>query len=91
MAVLDPFASFICIGSGFIGRHLVEHLITNELVAEIRVVDKTPPQMAWMNQEHSKVFSNPLVEFCSANLINQSELPFVVAAICFRCLLVRLR
>lgn len=58
------------IGCGFIGRNLVEHLITNELVSELRVVDKTPPQMAYLNQTHEKIFNNPLVEFYSANLIN---------------------
>lgn len=57
-------------GCGFIGRNLVEHLITNELVSELRVVDKTPPQMAYLNQAHAKIFNNPLVEFYSANLIN---------------------
>lgn len=57
-------------GCGFIGRNLVHYLIKNELSSEIRVVDKTPPQMAWLNAEQNAAYDNPTVEFCSANLIN---------------------
>ncbi|KAL7293658.1 hypothetical protein TKK_0012737 [Trichogramma kaykai] len=57
-------------GCGFIGRNLVEHLIENELVSYLRVVDKVPPQMAWLNKKHQTIFDHPLIEFCSANLIN---------------------
>ncbi|XP_055380010.1 uncharacterized protein LOC129611090 [Condylostylus longicornis] len=58
-------------GCGFIGRNLVHYLVTNNLCSEIRIVDKTPPQMAYLNKEHSEAFDNPIVEFCSANLINE--------------------
>ncbi|XP_055618898.1 uncharacterized protein LOC129763887 isoform X2 [Toxorhynchites rutilus septentrionalis] len=58
------------LGCGFIGRHLVEFLVTNDLAEKIRVVDKTPPQMAWLNCHHTTAFANEKVEFCSANLIN---------------------
>lgn len=57
-------------GCGFIGRHLLEYLIENNLASEIRVVDKIPSQLAWLNTQHTKSFQNPIVEFCSANLIN---------------------
>lgn len=57
-------------GCGFIGRHLTDYLISNELVEELRIIDKTPPVMGWMNEKHSEVFKNPKVEFKSANLIN---------------------
>ncbi|XP_011502100.1 PREDICTED: uncharacterized protein LOC105365589 [Ceratosolen solmsi marchali] len=58
-------------GCGFIGRNLVEYLIENELVSYLRVVDKVPPQTAWLNTKHQKIFESPLIEFRSANLINQ--------------------
>ncbi|KAJ8675158.1 hypothetical protein QAD02_010944 [Eretmocerus hayati] len=57
-------------GCGFIGRNLVEYLIDNELVSYLRVVDKVPPQTAWLNSKHQKIFENPIVDFRSANLIN---------------------
>ncbi|XP_067631566.1 uncharacterized protein [Eurosta solidaginis] len=60
-------------GCGFIGRNLVTYLVENDLTAEIRVVDKTPPQMAWLNERHNQAFDNSKVEFCSANLINAAS------------------
>lgn len=49
---------------------MVTHLIENDCVSELRAVDKTPPQMAWLNHQHMTAFNNAKVEFCSANLIN---------------------
>lgn len=49
------------------------YLVENDLSQEIRVVDKTPPQMAWLNEAQTKAFDNDKVEFCSANLINASK------------------
>ncbi|CAH2040155.1 unnamed protein product, partial [Iphiclides podalirius] len=60
-------------GCGFIGRNLVEHLISNDLVRELRVVDKTPPQLAFLNPTHTKIFEDPRVEYKSANLINPTS------------------
>ncbi|KAF2898736.1 hypothetical protein ILUMI_07438 [Ignelater luminosus] len=57
-------------GCGFVGRNLVAYLISNDLVKFIRVVDKVPPQVAWLNSKHQEYFANPIVEFKSANLIN---------------------
>lgn len=54
-------------GCGFIGRHLVEFLLDKS--EKIFVLDKTPPQIAWMNEAHSEVFSSPKVVYQSANLI----------------------
>lgn len=51
----------------------MEYLVSNELTSEIKAVDKTPPQMAWLNKQHTHVFNNPIVEYCSANLINQCK------------------
>ncbi|XP_047026096.1 uncharacterized protein LOC124634531 [Helicoverpa zea] len=60
-------------GCGFIGRNLVEYLISNDLVSALRVVDKTPPQLAFLNPTHSKVFEDPRIEYKSANLINTTS------------------
>lgn len=60
-------------GCGFIGRHIVEYLVDNNLASVIRVVDKVPPQIAWLNDRHKAAFESPSVEFHSANLIHQSK------------------
>nr|CAH7750082.1 unnamed protein product [Callosobruchus chinensis] len=57
-------------GCGFIGRNLVGYLANNNLASTIRVVDKVPPQVAWLNKTHAEAFNNDSVEFKSANLIN---------------------
>lgn len=57
-------------GCGFIGRNLVTYCLDNDLVSAITVVDKVPPQVAWLNEAHAKHFKNELVQFRSANLIN---------------------
>jgi len=57
-------------GAGFIGRNLVDHLIREDLVSEVRVVDKIPPQIAWLSPTHTESFNSPLVNFKSANLLN---------------------
>lgn len=49
---------------------MVQYLVDNALVSKIIVVDKTMPQTAWLNQKHSAVFEDAIVEYRSANLIN---------------------
>lgn len=39
----------------------------------MRVVDKVPPQIAWLNDDHKAAFESPVVEFHSANLIHQGK------------------
>ncbi|KAL8566462.1 hypothetical protein ACOMHN_015098 [Nucella lapillus] len=70
-------------GTGFIGRNFVQYLVNNDLASKIRVADKVPPQMAWMNPPHlvelclsvclSKAFEDERVEFKHANLINPTS------------------
>ncbi|XP_026727157.1 uncharacterized protein LOC113493393 [Trichoplusia ni] len=60
-------------GCGFIGRNLVDYLISEDLVSGLRVVDKTPPQLAFLNPKHTKTFEDPRVEYKSANLINPAS------------------
>ncbi|RZF33221.1 hypothetical protein LSTR_LSTR014026 [Laodelphax striatellus] len=56
-------------GCGFIGRNLVAYLVSNDLISYLRIVDKVPPQTAWLSTRHKKYFEDPRVEFKSANLI----------------------
>lgn len=60
-------------GTGFIGRNLVNYLVQNDLVSKVRVADKVPPALAWLNQKHKDIFTNPLVEFKQSNLINPAS------------------
>ncbi|XP_067127456.1 dTDP-glucose 4,6-dehydratase [Centruroides vittatus] len=69
----NKFRVLVLGGCGFLGRHFTEFLIKNELVSKIRVVDKVPPQTAWLNKYHQEIFANSLVEFKSANLINSAS------------------
>lgn len=62
------------LGCGFIGRNFVSYLIKNDLVSAIRVVDKVPPQVAWLNKIHKEAFNSTIVEYKSANLINAGML-----------------
>ena len=43
-------------GTGFIGRHLVAYLTREQLCGRIKVVDKVPPELSWMNEEHQAAF-----------------------------------
>lgn len=60
-------------GCGFIGRHIVCELVRKDVCASVCVVDKVPPQIAWLNEEQMKVFNDDTVTFKSANLINAGE------------------
>ncbi|XP_050295922.1 uncharacterized protein LOC126735872 [Anthonomus grandis grandis] len=54
-------------GCGFVGRNLVTYLLDNGLINSIVVVDKVPPQVAWLQ------LVIKLVQFKSANLINKES------------------
>lgn len=60
-------------GCGFIGRNLVHYLIENALVSKVIVVDKSLPQMAWLNKKHTAALEDVLVEYRSANLISAAS------------------
>lgn len=57
-------------GCGFIGRHIVAELVSKDVASLICVVDKVPPQIAWLNVNHRKIFNDERIIFRSANLIN---------------------
>uniref|UniRef100_A0A1E1XVL9 Putative c-3 sterol dehydrogenase/3-beta-hydroxysteroid dehydrogenase n=1 Tax=Amblyomma sculptum TaxID=1581419 RepID=A0A1E1XVL9_AMBSC len=69
----EKYRFLILGGTGFTGRHLVDFLLKSNVASKIRVVDKVPPQMAWLNSAHKEVYEHPAVEFKSANLINPAS------------------
>ncbi|XP_066594616.1 uncharacterized protein [Prorops nasuta] len=56
-------------GCGFIGRNFVEYVLENKLVSYVRVVDKVPPETAYLNAKHRRIFNHQFLEFQSSNLI----------------------
>ncbi|KAK8397276.1 hypothetical protein O3P69_004762 [Scylla paramamosain] len=60
-------------GCGFIGRYVVCELVEKQVCSSICVVDKVPPQIAWLNERQTKVFADECVTFRSANLINAAS------------------
>lgn len=52
---------------------MITYLVNNDLASSITAVDKVPPQIAWMNEYHKRIFEHDLVHFKSANLINAGE------------------
>lgn len=61
-------------GCGFLGRHIVCELVAKDVASAVCVVDKVPPQIAWLNEKQTKVFNDEVVTFRSANLINPGRL-----------------
>lgn len=58
-------------GVGFIGRHFVHYLVSNDLVQSVRVADKMLPQTAYFTETFKETFSK--VEFKQTNLINKGN------------------
>ena len=52
-------------GSGFLGQHLVEHILTKDWDAKVRIFDIRPPQNA---------ISHPRVEFFQGNICSVDDL-----------------
>lgn len=64
-------------GLGFIGRHLVDYLVTENLADTIRVVDKSVLATTYMNEKHKKNYAS--VEVMQGNLANQRKIQFKLA------------
>lgn len=69
---VDKVNVLILGGVGFIGRHFVHYLLKNNLVGDIRVVDKALPQTAYLSEEFKADFSR--VEFKQSNLVNPGKI-----------------
>lgn len=58
-------------GLGFIGKHLVDYIVKNDLASKVRVVDKTMLEMARLSKAEEELFSK--VECIQANLSNHGK------------------
>ena len=64
-------SNFLILGGvGFIGRNLVEQLLSTGVAKKIRVADKAMPALANLSEAHKKVFASDLVDYKQANLAN---------------------
>jgi len=58
--------SFAIIGGlNFVGRHLVEYLVTNNLASDLIVLDRAIPQISHLSPEHAKVFRQVKFRQCA--------------------------
>eukprot|EP01061_Rhynchopus_euleeides_P026930 TRINITY_DN43836_c0_g1_i1.p1 TRINITY_DN43836_c0_g1~~TRINITY_DN43836_c0_g1_i1.p1 ORF type:complete len:373 (+),score=132.14 TRINITY_DN43836_c0_g1_i1:70-1188(+) len=56
-------------GTGFIGKNLVAYIIEYNLASKVRVADKTPVQMAYMDARFEAAFNDSRVEFAQVDLV----------------------
>lgn len=56
--------------------------MAKNVASTVCVVDKVPPQIAWLNEEQNKVFNDERVVFKSANLINTGKCVYLYIYIC---------
>lgn len=59
-------------GCGFVGRNLVQYLVSNNLVSKVRVADKVLPELAGLSKEQLEIFKGPSVEYKQANLSREA-------------------
>ncbi|KAJ5807853.1 hypothetical protein N7474_009122 [Penicillium riverlandense] len=60
-------------GLGFLGRHLALYLHENKLAAEVRLVDKVLPQLAWLAPEFEEACSKE--KFVQADASREQHFP----------------
>lgn len=60
-------------GLGFVGRHLVSHLVGSGLASYVKVVDKSMPALAYLSDEHKAVFQAPGVKVVQADLAREQH------------------
>jgi len=58
-------------GLGFIGRNLVEYLVSNKLANKVGVADKVLPDLAGLSKEQSAILKSDDVWFKQANLARE--------------------
>eukprot|EP01117_Protostelium_nocturnum_P008419 TRINITY_DN300_c0_g1_i1.p1 TRINITY_DN300_c0_g1~~TRINITY_DN300_c0_g1_i1.p1 ORF type:complete len:400 (+),score=94.26 TRINITY_DN300_c0_g1_i1:103-1200(+) len=59
-------------GLGFIGRNLVDYLVSNNLAGKIRVADKGLPALVGLSEKHTKIFEQ--VESKQVNLAREANM-----------------
>jgi len=67
--------NFVVLGGlGFIGRNVVEYLVSNNLAGKIRVADKVLPDLAGLTEKQMKLFkgAEAVVDFKQANLARET-------------------
>ena len=69
-------------GVGFVGRHLTSYLVKNQLTSKIRVVDKVPPGMGWLNEDHRVSHPHSIVTCDSLNRNFFRYRAFVYSSVC---------
>lgn len=63
-------------GVGFIGRNLVQYLISNNLASKICVADKVLPEVAGLNETELAMFKGEKVTFKQCNLARDGSSSF---------------
>jgi len=58
-------------GLGFIGRNLVEYIVTNNLANKVGVSDKVLPDLACLSKKQSEILKSDAVWFKQANLARE--------------------
>ena len=58
-------------GTGFIGKNMVQYLVDYKIAGRIKVVDKVPPEMAYMDEKFDATFAK--VEWLQADLISKES------------------
>mmetsp|Transcript_16388 Transcript_16388/g.24454 ORF Transcript_16388/g.24454 Transcript_16388/m.24454 type:complete len:377 (+) Transcript_16388:46-1176(+) len=61
-------------GIGFIGRNLVQHIVSNDLASFVRVADKVLPATAFLSDSHKKAFDDDRVEYKQSNLTSDASI-----------------
>ncbi|GAB9462881.1 Cmgc mapk protein kinase [Globisporangium polare] len=61
-------------GAGMIGRNFVKFCVDHDLVASIRVADKTMPEIAYFGQSHKDAFADARVTFVQADLTRDAHI-----------------
>jgi len=60
-------------GTGFVGRHLVRYLVNLDMIEMIRVCDKNPPEISWLNEDDTILYKHQSVNYMMSNLFNPSS------------------
>lgn len=70
-------------GVGFVGRNLVQYLVSNNLVSKICVADKVLPEVAGLSESELAIFKGDKVTFKQCNLARDGPCFVVVDPLFF--------